>query len=196
MMLNKKLAIRPWSLALAGLLLLLLVACGGPDPTPQIVVVPRSDTATPVTLVVTATFTPTPEEAATEPPPTETPTLEPTVTLAPTASGETTMGGTPVEFETYEHPSGVFQHDIPVGVDQMEDEDGVYFEYGDSLIMSFFTVPDQALGLDELEAAVPLILEDALVGEGLILSYDDLEIERLEGENVVVIGGYTIDTDR
>jgi hypothetical protein len=47
-----------------------------------------------------------------------------------------------------------------------------------------------------LEAAVPLILEDALVGEGLILSYDDLEIERLEGENVVVIGGYTIDTDR
>ena len=47
----------------------LLAGCGGPEPTPQIVVVTATFTPEPVVMVVTATFTPTPEVTPSEPPP-------------------------------------------------------------------------------------------------------------------------------
>lgn len=49
-------------------LVVLLSACRGPSPTPQIVYVTATFTPAPVILVVTATFTPTTELPATEPP--------------------------------------------------------------------------------------------------------------------------------
>lgn len=91
---------RPAVLAVAGLILLsLLAACGGPAPTPQILVVTATDTPavqvvvvtatptdTPVVQVVTATFTPTSESVASDTPlPTDTPAPPPTSTSpAPT----------------------------------------------------------------------------------------------------------------
>jgi TolB protein len=82
------------------ILLSLLVACGGPEPTPQVLVVTATFTSQPEEVVETATSTPLPEvsssEAVPSPSPTDTPALdapapptattqaEPTVTLRPT----------------------------------------------------------------------------------------------------------------
>jgi hypothetical protein len=80
------------ALAMRLTLMSLLAACGGPEPTPQILVVTATFTSAPKVVMVTATFTPTPEVssdvAAPSPLPTDTPVSEPpsepTATLQPT----------------------------------------------------------------------------------------------------------------
>lgn len=73
------------------ILLSLLAACGGPEPTPQILVVTATFTAQPKVVVVTATFTLPPDvslgEAAPSPSPTDTPVPE--LSAQPTATTQT-----------------------------------------------------------------------------------------------------------
>ncbi len=81
--------ITPWLVVLA--LALLLSACGGPEPTPQVLVVTATFTPQPVVVVITATFTSTPEAAATSTPP---PSL-PTETQPPPPPPDTATPGQP-----------------------------------------------------------------------------------------------------
>jgi hypothetical protein len=161
------------SLVILGLVLSVLVACGGPAATPQVVVVTSTFTPQPVVQVVTATFTPPPPPSNTPlslpsdtplPPPSDTPPPAPTATLQEV----------PLEYVAYDHPSGAFSLDIPQDAEYTEDATGLYLTYGDSLLMVFFSNPDSPLDAAGLEAAVPAVLDQALVGEGLISSYSDL----------------------
>jgi dipeptidyl aminopeptidase/acylaminoacyl peptidase len=107
-----------WSKGLTILVMLLtllplLAACGGPEPTPEILIVTATFTPEPIVLVVTATFTPAPLVAESDtpapPPPTNTPlpqqpsatepppTLRPTNTVTPLPSPPTQ---TPVPLPT------------------------------------------------------------------------------------------------
>ena len=111
-----------------------------------------------IVVVVTSTFTPTSEA-----PPTRTP--EP----APTQPE--------LQFGAYEHPSGAFRLDLPQGAAVETIEDGVSLTVDDSLLLVRFTVPEAPLAADGLEEVIPPLVEAALVDEGLIASYSDLEIE-------------------
>jgi len=189
------------TLLLAVLVLgLLLAGCGGPTPTPQILVVTATSTPEALVQVVTATFTPQPVQivTATFTPAPEgetgaTPVLQPTNTLAPTAQQPVQPANTdtplppptaesvtlpPPNYFTFEHSSGAFSVDIPDTSDYADHEDGLVFAYGDSLFMVTFTVVDEALTPDEMEQAVSAVIDDALVSEGLISSYDDLNIQQ------------------
>lgn len=159
------------SLVVLGLLAGGLLACGGPTPTPQVIVVTSTFTPTVVVQVVTATFTPTPLE---EPSPEPTP-LPPTDT--PVADQE------PV-FVPYQHPSGAFGLDVPEGAEYLEEEDSLSFFYNDSLIMTVYTPLDAHLDAAGMETVIVAIMDDALVGEGLITSYHDLETDVAEGAEV------------
>ena len=66
----------------------LLGACGGPEPTPQVVIVTATYTPKPLVIVVTATFTPSTGQATSgeTPSPPASATLLPTSTPSPTAS--------------------------------------------------------------------------------------------------------------
>jgi hypothetical protein len=161
-------------LAVLGLVLSFLVACGGPAPTPQVVVVTSTPTPEPAVLIVTATFTATPQSSDT-PQPSDTPL--PSDTPAPTSE--------PVTFVTYEHPSTAFSLDIPQEGEYSEDETGLYLTYRDSLLMVFFTDPGTPLGAAELETVVPTVLDQSLVGEGLISSYDGLEMQGSEAGDMI-----------
>ena len=171
---------------LLGAALTILVACGGPTPTPVVLVVTSTFTPEPVVKVVTATFTPTPEVASA---PTETPLppspAEPTEAQAPEA---------PIEFVVYEHSSGAFSLDIPESSEYGEEEKGVAYAYGESLLMALFTVVETAPDPAVMEAAVTSIVDDALVREGLISSYDDLEVQvNDDGDAAMATFGITAD---
>ncbi len=94
-------------------LVLLLSACGGSEPTPQVLIVTATFTPEPVVVVITATFTPTPEALETstpsaplptdtQPPPPDTPTSKPlskasaTTTAEPAATPQPMATNTPV----------------------------------------------------------------------------------------------------
>ncbi|RPI58253.1 MAG: hypothetical protein EHM56_02275 [Chloroflexi bacterium] len=124
----------------------LLAACGGPEPTPIVVVVTRAP---------------------------NTPTAETTPTWTPEPGPPRPV----LQFEVYEHPSGAFRLDLPQGGTVETDEDAVYLVLDGSLLLVGFTVPDEPLGGGELEAAIPPLVEAALVEGGLIASYSDLEVE-------------------
>lgn len=105
-----------WMTALALLVLvvalaLLLTSCGGPEPTPQVLVVTATYTPEPVVIVVTATFTPVAEVVPSDTPPAplptdtpmpEQPSPEPTATLRPTntATAEQMDTATPLPLPT------------------------------------------------------------------------------------------------
>lgn len=161
-------------LVILALVLGLLAACDGSEPSPVVVVVTRAETPTPQVQVVTATFTPTPEVVPTDTP---LPTVAPSDTPLPSPTVEAPAGPT---FVPYEHPSGTFNLQIPAEAEYEENEEGLYFAYGDSLIMVLFGVPDVPLDSEAIDAAIPAILDDALVGEGLINSYDNLAVEHSE----------------
>ncbi len=78
-------------------LVVLLSACGGPSPTPQIVYVTATFTPAPVILVVTATFTPTPELPATEPPSSSLPPPASPAPLPTQPPAETPMAPPPTD---------------------------------------------------------------------------------------------------
>jgi hypothetical protein len=186
---------RAWGLVALGLVLSLLVACGG-TPEPEIVVVTATNTPEPEVVVVTATFTPEPlvvtDEAVSSeaplptntqpPPPTETP--QPAEPPPPTAPPPPTEPP-PLEFNNYEHPSGFFDLDIPVGAETEEDEDGIYFTYLDSLVMVFYTDLGTTLSPEDLEGLITVLIEDSLIDEGLITSYSNLSVERSDDGNIV-----------
>jgi hypothetical protein len=52
--------------------------------------------------------------------------------------------------------------------------------------MLFYTPLEAALGPEELESLLTIIMDDALVGEGLILSYSDLDVQGNEDGSVFV----------
>jgi len=159
-------------LMILGIILSLLVACGqGPTEAPP------EPTATP-----TAKPTATPE-------PTATPTTEPTPMPEPTATPEEAE----LEFVTYEHPSGAFSVDIPEGSEYVEEEDGFAFVADDSLIMVVFGDVETSLDSTSVETIAQSILDDTLVEEGLISSYEGLQIER-EDDMFLVTFDYTSDT--
>jgi hypothetical protein len=189
-------------LGLLGLLLAALVGCGGPEPTPQVIVVTSTFTPAPAVQVVTATFTPQPlvvtatptpvsEPLPTEPPPpaelppTEAP--EPTATLIPALP--------PLEFFTYQHPSGVFSLDIPVDSDYSEEDEGLALVYGDSIIMLFFTSLDEPITTEELESLVYVVMDDVLVAEDLVISYSDLDVQGSESGNSYVANFAAVSED-
>ncbi len=165
---SNPIAHRVRNLLILGIVVSFLAACGGPAPTPQVVVVTSTFTPEPAVQVVTATFTVTPEPSDTLPP-TETPIPEPTATATP----ETPQ----VAFASYQHPSGAFSLDVPQDAEYSDDETGLYLTYGDTLLMVFFTIPDTPLAAADLEDAVTAVLDDALIGEDLISSYHDLEVQ-------------------
>ena len=159
-------------LMILGIILSLLVACGqGPTEAPP------EPTATP-----TAKPTATPE-------PTATPTTEPTPTPEPTAIPEEVE----LEFVTYEHPSGAFSVDIPADSEYVDAEDGFAFAADDSLIMVVFGDVETSLDSTSVETIAQSILDDTLVEEGLISSYEGLQIER-EDDMFLVTFDYTSDT--
>lgn len=161
-------------LTILALALGLLAACGGPEPTPVVVVVTRAETPEPEVQVVTATFTPSPEIVPTDTP---LPTVAPSDTPLPSPTAEAPAEPT---FVPYEHPSGTFNLQIPEEGGYEETEEGLYFTYGDSLVMVLYGVPDVPLDSEAMDAAIPAILDDALIGQGLITSYDDLAVEHNE----------------
>jgi hypothetical protein len=187
-------------LVLLSALLAIVVACGGPTPTPQVLVVTSASTPEPVVLVVTATFTPTPEVVpsdtplptpteTTPPTPTETAVPEPTQTATPAPtetpppattvpqSSATPEEGPELEFFTYEHPSGAFSLDIPQGVEYTEVPEAVYLAADEFQIIAVHTVLDFPLSPFMLQAAMPIILQRALVDEGLVSSFQDVVVE-------------------
>jgi hypothetical protein len=169
------------------LVLAVLAACGGPEPAPQVIVVTSTFTPEPVVQIVTATPSPTPEIV-----PSDTPLPEPSDTPLPPPID--TPEAAPLEFITYDHPSGAFSLDIPPGADVSEDETGLYLTYSDSLLMVFFSSPDTPLDATALDLAVPMVLDQALVGEGLISSYDGLETEGNDaGDSISASFGMTSD---
>lgn len=113
---------------------------------------------TPIVVVVTRSFTPTAE-------------------TLPTAGSEATLAPAGSQFVAYEHPSGAFRLDLPQGATLETDEDAVSLVVDDSVLLVGFTVPAEPLGGDDLKAAIPSLVDVALVEEGLIASYSDLEIE-------------------
>jgi hypothetical protein len=166
-------------LVILGVILSLLVACG-PEPTeapPEATTAPPESTATP-----TAKPTPLPE-------PTATPTTEPTPTPEPTATPEEEVE---LEFATYEHPSGAFSVDIPEGNEYHEMEDGVAFTDGESLIMVIFGDVETSLASTSVETIAQSILDDTLIGQGLISSYEGIQTES-EGDTFLVSFDYTSD---
>jgi hypothetical protein len=171
---------------LLGVVLSILVACGGPTPTPVVLVVTSTFTPEPVVKVVTATFTPTPEVSSA---PTET-----ALPQSPAQPTDTPAQEPELEFITYEHSSGAFSLDIPSSSEYGEEEEGVAFAHGESLLMVLFTPVETAPDAAVLEAAVTSIVDDALVREGLISSYDDLEVEvSEEGDAAVATFSMTSD---
>ena len=190
-----------WALVALGLVLSLVVACGS-TPEPEVVVVTATFTPEPVVQVVTATFTPEPLVVTAEASPTmqaaatDTPlpanTLPPSPTEAPPPTEPPPATEPPppieppaVEFYTYEHPSEFFSLQIPLEADLDEDEDGVYFSYLDSLFMVFFTDMEATLSPEDMEGLVTVLIEDVLIGEDMITSYDNLSVERSDSGNVV-----------
>ena len=173
-----------WALAVA--LLASLLSCGGPDPVAQVVIVTATYTPAQEPIVVTATYTPEPQiQVVTA---TFTPSPEIRVTSTPLPPIETLVPPpSAVEYVGYEHPSGAFDLDIPANADYEEDTDGVYVGYGDSLMMFFYTVLDAPATIDEIEGMVTYVVEEALIGEGLIDSYANLNMERNDvGDTVAV----------
>jgi tetratricopeptide (TPR) repeat protein len=166
-------------LVILGVILSLLVACG-PEPTeapPTATTAPPEPTATP-----TAKPTSTPE-------PTATPTTEPTPTPEPTATPEEAVE---LEFVTYEHPSGAFSVDIPEGSEYVEEEDGFAFAVDESLIMVVFGDVETSLDSTSVETIAQSILDDTLIEEGLISSYEGIQVES-EDDAFLVIFDYTSD---
>ncbi|MEJ2209499.1 MAG: hypothetical protein P8129_10740 [Anaerolineae bacterium] len=158
-----------------------LAGCGA-EPTPVVVVVTRANTPEPLAQAVTATFTPTSEVVLV---PSDTPL--PTVTLAPSSTPPPTVQEpAEPEYVLYEHPSGTFSLQIPAGDTYETTEEGVYFAYGDSLIMVLYGVPDTPLDSAAMDAAIPAILNDALIDQGLINTYDDLAVEHNDAGNGAV----------
>jgi hypothetical protein len=193
-----------------------LVACGGPTPTPQILVVtatytPKSQvqvvtatfTPTRQELVVTATATPTPEAGSsgdTLPQATPTPTTEAKQAAQPGATSTlvpklpTIDVGAPLQYFTYAHPSGAFSLDIPEDAEVEDDDNGVFYTYADSLVMVYYTVLDAPLTTDEMELALTGVMDDALVGEGLINDYDNLNIQSNEAGDAIA-SAFTMTSD-
>jgi hypothetical protein len=122
-------------------------------------------------MVVTATFTPTVEAAPTqtEAPPPEPPSQEPEL-----------------EFVTYEHSSGAFSLEMPASGEYREVEEGVVFAHGESLLMVIFAAVESAPDPDIMESAAMAVLDESLVGEGMISSYDNLDLEVSEEGDVAV----------
>ncbi len=181
-------------LLLIGVVLSLLVTCGGPTPTPQIIVVTETFTPTPAVVAVTATFTPTPLPTDT-PPPTATATATPEPTDTPLPTETATPTEEPVTFVSYEHPSGAFRLEIPQESDYSENETGVYLTYQDSLLMVFYTFIGYQLDAALLESMVSPILEKALIGEGLVTAYDNLTTESSEAGDMIG-ARFTISSER
>lgn len=164
----------------------LLSACGA-EPTPAVVVVTRANTPEPQVQVVTATFTPTPHVM-----PSDTPL--PTVAPSDTPPPPTDEVPSEPEFVFYEHPSGTFNLQIPAGDQYETTEEGVYFAYGDSLVMVLYGVPDTPPDSAALESTIQAIIDDALVAQGLINTYDDLAVELNDAGNGAV-GSMTMTSD-
>ena len=179
--------LRPRAIAVATLsavvvLGLLLAGCGGHESTPEVLVVTATFTPEAAVQVVTATFTPGPVQIVTA---TFTPAPEGGATVAPPPTpqqpaqpGATATPLSPPGYFTFRHSSGAFSVDIPDTSDYADHEDGLVFTYGESLFMVTFTVVDQALTVDDMEQVIPTVIDDALVGEGLITSYDNLNVQR------------------
>jgi tetratricopeptide (TPR) repeat protein len=165
-------------LVILGVILSLLVACG-PEPTEA----PPTATTAPPELTATPTAKPT-----ATPEPTATPTTEPTPTPEPTAMPEEAE----LEFVTYEHPSGAFSVDIPEDSEYVEEEDGFAFAVDDSLIMVVFGDVETSLDSTSVEAIAQSILDDTLIEQGLISSYEGLQTES-EDDTFLVIFDYTSD---
>jgi tetratricopeptide (TPR) repeat protein len=154
--------------AILGMILSLLVACG-PEPTEA----PPTATTVPPE--------PTPE-------PTATPTTEPTPTPEPTATPEEAE----LEFVTYEHPSGAFSVDIPADSEYVDAEDGFAFAVDESLIMVVFGDVETSLDSTSVETIAQSILDDTLIEQGLISSYEGIQAES-EDDAFLVIFDYTSD---
>jgi hypothetical protein len=58
-------------------------------------------------------------------------------------------------------------------------------KHGDSLMMIFYTILDEPIDPETLEAAVLPVLDESLVGEEIITSYDNVETETNEAGNMV-----------
>ncbi len=157
----------------------LLAACGGPEPTPIVVVVTRADTPVPEAQTATPT-TPPPEVVPSDTP---VPTVAPSDTpLPPPTAG----ASADTIFVPYEHPSGTFSLRIPIEAEYEETEDGFVFAYGDSLVLVLFAVPGAPLDSEAIDAVIPVILDEALLAEDLITSYDNLVVEHNEAGNGAV----------
>lgn len=90
---------RSWMVSAVALALLvafacLLTACGGPEPTPQVVVVTATYTPQPEVVVVTATFSPSPKLVPSDTPPPPPATNTPTPEQAPPSGGAAVSGPT------------------------------------------------------------------------------------------------------
>lgn len=170
--------------ALVAVVLPLLIACGRPTPTPVVLVVTSTFTPEPQVIVVTATFTPAPEVA-----PTQTETPPPESPAQPTEAPRAEL-----EFVAYEHSSGAFSLEMPASSEYQEEEEGVAFAHGESLLMVIFTSVDTAPDPDSMEAAVMAVLDESLVGEGMISSYDNLDVDvSEEGDAAVATFGMVSD---
>ena len=164
-------------LVLVAVLLAALTGCGATTPEPQVVVVTSTYTATPQVVVVTATHTPTSPPTAT-PLPTDTP--PPTATPLPTDTPLPPPTDPPppeasVTYVAYEHPSGTFGLEVPVDAELNEAKDNLIYFFRDSVFMIIFTQLDAVLDAADLEEMIPTIVDSALVGEGLIDTYEALE---------------------
>jgi len=190
-------AIAATTLSAVVVLVLLLAGCGGDKSTPEVLVVTATFTPeaavqvvtatfTPGPVqIVTATFTPAPEGGATPvPPPTAQQPAQPGATATLVASPAAEPGAVPHYF-TFQHSSGAFSVDIPDTSDYNDIEDGLFFSYAESLFMVVYSVVDQALTTEDMEQLVSTVIDDALVGEGLISSYDNLIVEPSGGGNAV-----------
>ena len=151
------------------LLLAILAGCGDSEPTLVTRVVTATLTPEPAVQVVTATFTPTSEVAPSDTPlPTEPPTEPP--------PSPTPQEAAAIEWLTYEHPSGAFGLEVPQDADITEEEDGLIYIYGDSLVMVIYAALEVRMDAQTMEETIPTILDDAIVGQGLIESYENLEL--------------------
>ncbi|MGD2207293.1 MAG: hypothetical protein PVH17_10980, partial [Anaerolineae bacterium] len=166
------------SLIVLGVVLSFLLACGSPTPGPEVVVVTNTFTPEPVVKVVTATFTPTPEVIASD---------------TPLPSSSATTEKPVLEFMTYEHSSGAFSLDIPEESSYSDDDEGVYITYDESLVIIFFSILEAPLDSASLQALVPTVLDEALIGEGLISSYENLEVE---SQNDMVSAAFNISSEQ
>ncbi|MGD8490458.1 MAG: hypothetical protein PVI68_15715, partial [Anaerolineae bacterium] len=200
MFIRSKLSVRHLGLLAAlAVLLATLAGCGAAAPTTQVVVVTSTPSPTPQVIVVTATHTPTVPPTNTPlptdtPPPTDTPLPTDTPVPPPT---DTPPPAAAVTYVAYEHPSGAFGLDIPSSAEINEAGNNLVFFYEESVFMVIYTQLDVALDTADLEEMIPTIVDSALVGEGLIDTYEGLETiqDDESGEPVLAAGRFDMTSE-